>query len=75
MSGCAVMNSQHLEDEREAAQHAVGLRRQLDGQRAERRADQQAVDQVGFAVAARWAALLPAVGRVVVALQLHQDLT
>lgn len=25
------VNSQHLEDEGEAAQHAVGLRRQLDG--------------------------------------------
>lgn len=68
------MNSQHLEDEGEAAQHAVGLGRQLDGQRVDGGADQQAVDEVGLAVAARRAALPPGVGRVVVALQLHQDL-
>lgn len=67
-------NSQHLEDEGEAAQHSVGLRRQLDGQHVDGRADQETVDEVGLAVAPRWAALPLAVGGVVVALQLHQDL-
>jgi len=69
------VNSQHLEDESEAAQHPVSLRWQLDGQRVDGRADQQAVDEVGLAVAPRRRpALPPGVGRVVVPLQLHQDL-
>lgn len=68
------MNSQHLEDESEAAQHSVGLRWQLDGQSVDGRADQQTVDEVGLAVAPRRPALPPGVGRVVVSLQLHQDL-
>lgn len=63
--------SQHLEDEGEAAQHSVGLRRQLDGQRVDSRTDEQTVDEVRLAVAPHWAALLLAVGRVVVTLQLH----
>lgn len=68
------VNSQHLEDESEAAQHSVGLRWQLNGQSVDGRADQQTVDEVRFAVAPRWATLPPGVGRVVVPLQLHQDL-
>lgn len=67
------VNSQHLEDESKAAQHSVGLRRQLDGESVEGRADEQTVDEVGFAVPARRAALPPGVGRVV-SLQLNQDL-
>lgn len=66
-------NLQHLEDESEAAQHSVGLCRQLDGQSVEGRADEQTVDEVGLAVPARRAALPPGVGRVV-SLQLNQDL-
>lgn len=68
------VNSQHLEDEGEAAQHSVGLRWQLDGQGVDGRADQQTVDEVWFAVASRRPALPPGVGRVVVSLQLHKNL-
>lgn len=68
------MNLQHLEDEREAAEHPVRLRRQLDGQGVNSRADQQTVDEVGLAVAPCRPALPFGVGRVVVTLQLHQDL-
>lgn len=68
------VNSQHLEDEREAAQHSVGLRWQLNGQSVHGRADQQTVYEVWFAVTPRWTALPSGVGRVVVPLQLHQDL-
>lgn len=73
LSAAAWLNSQHLEDESEAAQHAVGLSRQLDGQGVDGRADQQTVDQVGFAISSGRAAFPFGVSRVVVSLQLHQD--
>lgn len=44
------LHSQHLEDESKAAKHPVSLRWQLDGQGVDGRADQQTVDEVGFAV-------------------------
>lgn len=44
------VNSQHLEDESEAAQHSVGLSWQLDGQSVDSRADQQTIDEIWFAV-------------------------
>lgn len=69
------LNSQHLEDESKAAQHTVSLRWELDGQSVDSRADQQTVDEVGFTVAPRRPGLPLGVGRVVVALQLYQDLT
>lgn len=68
------MNLQHLEDEGEAAEHSVRLRRQLDGEGVNSRADQQTVDEVRLAVAPCRPALPLGVGGVVVALQLHQDL-
>lgn len=68
------VNSQHLEDESEAAQNPVCLRRQLDGQSVDRWADQQTVDEVGLAVTPFWPGFPLGVGRVVIPLQLHQDL-
>lgn len=46
-------HSQQLEDLHVAAERAVGLRAQLDAHGAARRADHEAVNEVGFAVVAR----------------------